>query len=130
RFIWYQWSQRENVKAEENEDTFVFEGTIKAFQHISKDITHTRKVVIYKNKPVWEIEDTINGKPEGMRLNQLWHTSYPELLSFEATTAGNKVLPELGEGYYSVFYGKNEVCTELILSGLGNSIKTIISINE
>jgi len=130
RFIWYQWSQCEDIKTEENEDTFIFEGTIRAFQHISKNITHTRKVVIYKNKPVWEINDTINGKPEGIKLNQLWHTCYPEMLNFEASAAGEKVIPNLHEGYYSAFYGKKEVCTELVFSNDGNSLKTIISINE
>ena len=130
RFIWYQWSQSESIKTEENEDAFIFEGTINAFQHISKNITHTRKVVIYKNKPVWEINDIINGKPEGIRLNQLWHSCYPEMLNFEASVTGRKVTPDLHEGYYSAFYGKKGVCTELVFSDDGNSLKTIISINE
>jgi hypothetical protein len=130
RFIWYQWSQCENVKTEESGDTFTFEGTIKAFQHINKNITHTRKVIIYKNKPVWEVEDIINGKPEGIMLNQLWHTCYPELLNIDALADGNKIVPDVHHGYHSVFYGKKEVCTELVLSVSGNSIKNIISIKE
>jgi len=130
RFIWYQWSQCESIKTEENEDVFIFEGTINAFQHISKNITHTRKIVIYKNKPVWEINDIINGKPEGLKLNQLWHTCYPEMLNFETSAASGKITSEIHEGYYSAFYGKKEVCTELVFSNEGNSLKTIISISE
>jgi len=130
RFIWYQWSQCENVKAEENKNTFTFEGTIKAFQHLRKNITHTRKVVIHKDKLVWEIEDIISGKPEEIKLNQLWHTCYPELLVFDGVAGGHKIEPQLRTGYHSVFYGKKDVCTEMVLSASGNSIKTIISIKK
>jgi hypothetical protein len=128
RFIWYNWSQCESLKTDEDTEKFIFTGTIKAFQHINKNITHTRKLTIYKHKYLWEIEDTINEKPEDLTLHQLWHTCYPDMLNFEASANGKMLTPAIKEGCHSVFYGKKESCTELILSTSGNSIKSIISV--
>ncbi|WP_214228900.1 alginate lyase family protein [Pedobacter sp. B4-66] len=129
RFIWYHWTQCEKVKTEETEDYFLFEGTVSAFRHIDKNIMQIRKLKIWKKQHVWEIEDTIIGKPKEMLLRQIWHTRYPEMLTFESVeTSGKPITPTMSEGYYSEFYGIKEACSELTLSTYEENIKTIISI--
>ena len=129
RFIWYHWSQCEEVVTEETADYFSFEGTIKAFQQVNPAIRHYRKVKINKNAAVWEVEDRIINKPAEMLMHQLWHTCYPEKINFEAQLADKSGLPvNSREGYYSSFYGKKDKCTELVFSTKENYIKSFISV--
>ena len=131
RFIWYHWSQCEEVEVKENETSYQFEGRLKAFQHLDPKIRQVRKVIIYKNKPLWEVQDKILHKPKEVTLQQLWHTQYPELLSFNGKLAGGeKLQPVLQEGWYAGFYGKKESCTEIVFSTKENIITTLISIEE
>ena len=131
RFIWYHWSQCEGVKVIENENFYHFEGRLKAFQHLDPKIRQLRKFTIHKNKPLFEVQDTILNKPKRVSLNQVWHTHYPELLSFRGELAGGSLLePEIKEGFYSGFYGKKESCTEIIFSTKEDIIKTYISLKE
>ncbi|SFG62736.1 alginate lyase family protein [Pedobacter insulae] len=129
RFIWYHWSQCEQVSTQEADEFFLFEGTIKAFQHLNKGIRHKRTIKIAKNEPRWEVTDVILNKPTALPLNQLWHTSYLHELNFEATLlSGEKVLAQIGEGYYSSFYGVKEPCDEVAFATNENTITTIITI--
>jgi hypothetical protein len=127
RFIWYNWSQCENVRTEENQEYYMFEGTIKAFQHIATFIRHRRSVKVYKHKPLWEVEDKIFQKPEGVVMKQIWHTCYPEKVNFTAQLDnGNSINPTVQEGFYSSLYGKKESCSELVFATKENVIKTKI----
>lgn len=129
RFIWYYWTQCESVKTNETEEYFLFEGTIRAFQHINKNIRHTRKITVYKNAAIWQVEDIIDNKPPGMALTQLWHTCYPGMLKFESSTALEQTLkPAIGTGYYSSFYGKKEKCTEIEFATNENRMATRITV--
>jgi len=129
RFLWYYWSQCDSVFTDENDDCFIFEGTIKAFQHLDRHIRHKRRLTIHKNKSFWEIEDTIIDKPEGLAMKQLWHTRYPDILSINACSKSNKNLsPILTEGYFSSLYGTKEKCQEILFSTFENHIKTTIAV--
>jgi hypothetical protein len=128
RFIWYYWTQCENVDIHETEEFYSFCGTIKAFQHIDPSIRHQRKVKIYKDGMKWEVEDVILNKPAALLLNQNWHTSYRDLLSISSSADNKEVLPLISNGYYSTFYGKKEVCDQLTFSTIHNSITTIFTI--
>ncbi|MFB9845312.1 alginate lyase family protein [Mucilaginibacter ginsenosidivorans] len=129
RFIWYYWTQCESVKTSETDDHFFFEGIIKAFQYINKNIRHTRKITVHKKAFVWEVEDTIDNKPPEMMLTQLWHTCYPGMLKFESSTALHEALkPSVGAGYYSSFYGKKEKCTEIAFATNENRVATRITV--
>jgi hypothetical protein len=131
RFIWYDWTQTEAVEITETEDYYYFKGTIKAFQHLSKDIRHTRAITINKKDAIWEIEDYITAKPDNIMLTQLWHTSYLEKIEFKAKAAnGLELNPIVADGFTSTFYGQKDRCTELSFSTYTNRIKTIITINN
>jgi hypothetical protein len=131
RFIWFDWTQCENMTVSESIDTILLDGTIKAFQYVSSSILHQRKLTIYKNKPVWEIEDIIHNKPDSMLMKQLWHTSYPEIINFAAELkGGEKLQPSIQQGYVSNFYGIKEICTEFIFSTKENTIKTQFKIYD
>lgn len=130
RFIWYHWSQTEGVSITETDNSITFEGTIKAFQYINKNLRHTRKVTMSKNRPEWIVEDIVINKPKDLELKQLWHTCYPEQINFKAQSANAEIVPIKNDGYYSIFYGKKEVGTELIFSSINEIITTIITINK
>ena len=131
RFIWYHWSQAEQVKTGENEEFYLFEGTIKAFQQVSKDIRHSRNLWVHKQKPLWVVEDRILNKPDGLEMKQLWHTHYSKELEIRAITASGKEIQSIEqEGFYSSFYGKKETCAEILFPTQESLIKTYISVKE
>jgi hypothetical protein len=131
RFIWYHWTQCESVNIDQNDQYFYFEGTISAFRHVDKNIKHKRRVTISKTTPLWEVEDIIIGKPANMTLNQIWHTQYPNLIKFKSNSMnGTTIEPLFTDGYYSEFYGKKELCTELIFATNENAIKTILTLDQ
>lgn len=129
RFIWYYWSQCEQVVTKETNEYFQFEGTIKAFQHVAAPIRHRRKVTIHKKTSIWDVEDQIMNKPAGIQMHQRWHTGYPELMQFTAQLEnGSQLEPTVQDGYYSSLYGKKETCSEIFFSTTESTIKTRILI--
>ncbi len=131
RFIWYHWTQCVDVVTTETDDYFYFEGTISAFKHVNPLILHKRKVKIHKRERLWEVEDEIENKPKDLALHQIWHTAYPELLTFNSIlTSGEQCTPSLSKGYYSSFYGLKEDCTTLTFTTLNANLKTLIRIKQ
>lgn len=129
RFIWYNWSQCEEVNLTEDETCFQFEGTVKAFEHVSSAIRHYRKVRIFKTQQLWEVEDKVLNKPAHLSMKQFWHTSYPDRVSFVAQLAnGISLEPLVQVGSFSSFYGQKEESTEIVFSTKENFIKTFISV--
>ncbi|NEM97609.1 alginate lyase family protein [Pontibacter burrus] len=129
RFIWYHWSQCESVQTTDNEDYFIFEGTIKAFQHVSKNIRHYRRITVSKKKPEWLIEDRILNKPDALEMHQLWHTKHLSKLNFVAQLQNKEqIAPLIREGYYSDYYGKKELCSEIVFTTKADTISTRITI--
>lgn len=129
RFIWYNWTQCKSVRTEETSEYFIFEGEINCFKHINPAIVHKRKVKVYKKEPVWEVEDHILNKPEDLILKQLWHTSFPEFLTFVSGTINHKLVdPLFKEGYVADFYGTKVACTEVSFETYNDTIKTKIAV--
>ncbi len=125
RFIWYYWSKAVEVYVNEDEDKYTFEGTIKAFQQIG-GIVHKRKLTIYKNQELWEVEDFLS--PIGERkAYQLWHCA-PDTeilkMNISTTVVSN---PIVKDSYYSSYYGSKEV-QKCIAFTFKNRIKTKIQI--
>ena len=48
RFVWYHWTQKEDISIKEENDCFLFEGTITAFRYLGNQITHKR--IVKKSK--------------------------------------------------------------------------------
>lgn len=86
RFIWYFWSQAINASIKENEKDVVFEGSVSCFRYMRKNIRHTRKISISKEKLNWIVEDAINA--DGGRQN--WHFG-----TAAGSTAGKGLKPQM-----------------------------------
>ena len=129
RFIWYFWPQRIAATVQENETSFVFNGSISAYTYISKDIAHKRTVIKHKGLAVWEIKDDVVNLPKGMSMRQLWHMPGQMInkISINAkNAAGENLPPGKKEGYYSSLYGQKEISQEYIFCTENNSIDTLI----
>ncbi len=127
RFIWYNWTQCKSVSTQETDEYFTFEGEINCFKHVEPSLVHKRKVKIYKEQAIWEIEDYILNKPKDLILKQIWHTTFPDLLSFESATS---IDAQVTEGYFSDFYGTKTSCTEISFATMNETIKTIIKVKQ
>lgn len=125
RFIWYDWSQCLFADVKEYGAYFEFTGEVSCFRYLAKDIQHKRVVRKIKNKPQWEITDTINNKPEEYKVNQIWHSlpqsdiQFSSKISFDKKTA-----------LYSSYYGQKEDIEQWVFSTGKNIINTNISIKK
>lgn len=101
RFIWYYWSQSLNAYWSENEEAYIFEGNIRAFRYIGKDIEHKRKIIVSKNELKWEVVDELlNTDLHG---KQFWHTPF-DLAHIQISNKEN-IEPEEVVSFESVKYG-------------------------
>lgn len=109
RFIWLHWSKLKDFNITENEEAWIFEGRLKAFQHISGDVEHHRKVIKFKGKAEWLVEDRISSaKP--LRVKQYWHPhpqEIPHLLILPEVESASVEL-QWEQGWYSDTYGEKE----------------------
>jgi hypothetical protein len=132
RFIWLYWTQAEQAKLDEDDKWIVFEGRIKAFRHIGKDIYHQRIVRKKKNELYWEVEDLIINKPTGKDIRQIWHPN-PDLINqidISALDKNNKSIPiNINEGMFAPGYGLKESAPEMMFASNGDFIRTIIQVS-
>ena len=129
RFIWYYWSQCIDASIEETATAYIFRGTIKAFQYISKDIQHRRTITKHKGQAAWEIKDEILNAPDNSRITQLWHIPQDYNEPFSITASDNKLeqLPlQKQQGWHSSLYGQKENINEYYFSTKDKVINTII----
>lgn len=97
RFIWYYWSQAKNVTWQENQDEYIFEGTINAFQFINPKIQHCRKVIISKNQELWKVEDEVTNATN-FEKQQNWHYNKTKI-KITSDEIGREIL-SLNSSYY------------------------------
>lgn len=105
RFIWFNWNTALGVRFESTNDYIYFEGSIKAFEHIAKEITVTRKIKKYVGESIWEIEDSTNYEG-GLPLVQLWHFDPKNTEYIDFITSAETITDE--QGFYSSEYGMKE----------------------
>lgn len=132
RFIWYNWTQCENVSCGETEGTYNFKGSICAFAHVSKGIIHQREIIKSKGKPKWIIKDSITNKPPYIYMKQLWHLPLQHFpIRWESVNENNeKIKEDVTQGFVSEFYGKKEHSEMIIFQTLGNKVTTVFEIEE
>lgn len=123
RFIWFHWSQALEATVQENDKSYYFIGKVHCFKHLSSNIIHIRKIIKKKDKPEWEIEDTILNKSKDMRIHQLWHTNSNNI-DFKSKDLNYLI----SQGYYSEYYGQKEQNKEIEFISNSESIKTTIQI--
>ena len=132
-FIWYYWSQLVDAKLVQEGEYFVFTGEVKVFGYLNKDISHKRTIKHKVNSQVWEITDEISNLPNGMTLNQLWHTpekpkNHIEFAAFDGND--NPLSGLIRQGWQSSLYGRKEPTREVVFSTAENKVVTIIKIGE
>lgn len=125
RFIWYNWSQAKEVSYKESSDEYIFCGKVKCFTHINKSIVHERRIKKMRHSLSWIVTDIIHGKPENMLLRQLWHTPFPQIITFESEGDRKDCI-----GFRSLYYGSKEEISQVEFSTLKNKITTVISIKQ
>ncbi|MCB0260288.1 MAG: alginate lyase family protein [Phaeodactylibacter sp.] len=130
RFIWFYWTQAVEARWEETGKSYRFTGTIRAFRHLGRGITHTRIVEKAKNTPTWTVTDEIKGIAAPW-IEQIWHPhpDHTAVLSIEARDAeGRPISREEREGWHSALYGRKEACPQWVFAVQGNKISTKIEV--
>ncbi|MCU0394575.1 MAG: heparinase II/III family protein [Chitinophagaceae bacterium] len=128
RFIWFYWTQAEQLEVEERPDAWVFRGTIRAFGQLGRNIRHRRTVTKKKGVPHWEVEDMVLGKPGHLPLRQLWHPATAALRLEAQDAHGQKVAPSAEPGWVSAYYGIKEESDTVVFSVTGQALKTTIEL--
>jgi hypothetical protein len=123
RFVWYNWTQAQDVVIDESESTYFISGIIHCFTYLGKNITHTRKVTKQKGKPEWDVEDIITNKPDQLLMRQIWHILPDSSIRFESDTDRIE-----GTAYYSSYYGEKKEMSQTVFQTNRNTIHTHISI--
>lgn len=127
RFIWYNWSQAIKSATSESAEAYYFEGSISAFRNINPKIIQMRKIIKYKHRAVWEIEDKIVAKPQRVLLKQRWHIlSMADLHSRDQHGASLELIRE--NGLRSDYYGLKVNADQFLAQTNSDSIHTTINI--
>lgn len=100
RFIWYYWSQSLFAKFTEDNNYYIFDGTISAFRYLNKNAVHNRKVKISKRDNHWIVKDEVLHL-DAFNKKQLWHFDEANI---KITSVGKNINKQLS--YNSSFYGK------------------------
>ena len=133
RFIWYYWTKRLSATLKEENDSFVFSGSISAFRHIGKGIIHQRTISKRKDKPEWTVHDEILNAPAGISMRQLWHlpaTSANRATITAKTQEGLAVQLQSAEGWASSLYARKENTSEVFFDAPVGVIDSIIKIDN
>lgn len=125
RFIWLNWTTAVQAGWKEDEHPVVFEGAIRAFDHLGK-LVHHRKVTINEQLNKLTVTDQMTGKHDEV-IRQLWHVlpQHTDRIKIEIQTDGASELRT--EKNYSSTYGVVEPCWQMEVSKKSNSITTEIS---
>lgn len=128
RFIWLNWTQSVFATFTENESEIKFEGEIKAFSFLGKNIRHKRVWTKDKGKKLWKIEDYVMHK-SNLNVNQNWNISSNFLTNYELDIVNfgvNNIRLTKNNSWYSELYGKKEDGIRLQVSSSNSFIETII----
>lgn len=129
RFVWFYWTQLEEIKFEENESYYLIDATISAFQHLDKNCKHRRIIKKHKNRSVWIIEDFIFSNTNHP-LQQIWNImpQYKNrlILAPDVPDEGSCIKKEI-KAWYSPLYGRKESSEQIVFSTNKKQIRTTIS---
>ncbi len=129
RFIWYDWSQAKSAKIIENYEYFEFNGEIKAYKYLTKNIIHKRTIRKYKTKLEWEITDEISENC-GLPIIQIWNPSQFFLDNFSIISQdenGIEIEKSESDGWYSSYYGLKEKTKQMRFTTNSKKIITKIT---
>lgn len=129
RFIWYNWIKQAQSTVIEEEDRYVFKGSIKGFKHIGER-THTRTITKFKGKLEWHIEDEISPLKNDTMI-QYWNinpvvVSKMDIKAFDTNSHALEVKEETL--WYSGYYGVKTPSVRKSFATNSPTIKTVLTI--
>ena len=131
RFIWYYWTKEARANFTEKEESYFFEGEIKAFKHIG-NYTHKRMVEKIKNRLSWEVVDKVKLKNEDY-MEQYWQVN-PDIkdnLEITAVNGLGEPIPRVENiAWFSSYYGFKTPSLRITFKDYTGIIKTTIRINR
>lgn len=132
RFVWFYWTQLEDIKFEDNESYYLIDATISAFRHLDKNCKHRRIIKKQKNRSVWIIEDFIYSNTNHP-LQQIWHIMPQNkdrlILAPDVPDEGSLSKKET-KAWYSPLYGLKESSEQIVFSTNTKHLRTNISIKN
>nr|WP_294995135.1 alginate lyase family protein [uncultured Sediminibacterium sp.] len=132
RFIWFHWTQADNVQTSDMGNEYTIDATITAFRYLDKNGKHRRIIRKEKGKARWQVEDIVSMK-SGHEMRQLWHLldkNKDRVHLIPDSGQGQQIKTTSGKGWFSQFYGEKVECVELQFSSTGKHIKTDIIIKD
>lgn len=102
RFIWFYWTQSIAAKWTEENDYFIFKGSISAFRYLNKKAVHNRTIKITKNSKQLIVKDEVLHL-DNYTKKQLWHFDEAPVTFF---SLNDNIADALS--YNSSFYGQKE----------------------
>lgn len=127
RFMWYYWSDLVYSTTEETQEYYSITAKVRVFKHLQGNITHKRRVLKWKNRLKWEIQDELENVPKSLMCHQLWHLEHEVLDRWTAYSGDQKVEPILKKDWFSRYYGTKQEGHSMIFPFRG-SIKTIFEL--
>lgn len=122
RFIWFYWTQSRAAKWTEENDYFIFNGSISAFRYLNNKAVHNRTIKIAKNSNQWIINDEVLHL-DNYTKKQLWHFDEAPVT---CTSLNNNFAHALS--FNSSFYGQKETGKAIAIS-FDKTIETIIELS-
>lgn len=102
RFIWFYWTQSEGARWTEENDYFIFKGSISAFRYLNNKAVHSRIIKVAKNSNQWIVKDEVLHL-DNYTKKQLWHfDEVPVTFSSSENNYSNEL------SFNSSFYGQKE----------------------
>lgn len=102
RFIWFYWTQCVNAKWVEDNEYYIFNGSISAFRYLNKNAIHNRIVKISKQENHLIVKDEVQ-KLDSFSKKQMWHFDDAKI---KFSSLNNKFYDE--KSFNSSFYGQKD----------------------
>ena len=132
RFIWYYWVKNAQATLKKEQNTFKFEGKIKAYKQLGNNIKHSRSVFKNKGENNWTVIDQIVNK-SNHKIYQYWHLhpEHEDTIKITTTDENDKILtPLIEEKWYSGYYGLKEKSIRLTFETETKTFNTTIRIKK
>jgi hypothetical protein len=105
RFIWLNWDKNAKGCISNNDDVLDFEGTVKVYGHLSKEITHKRNVKLFSTTQTIEIWDEIK-HDTSHSFNLRYHFAKPPKSILVIDKNGVHLPPKNESNWFSSYYGQ------------------------
>lgn len=102
RFIWFYWTQCIAAEWTEDNDYYIFNGSISAFRYLNDKAVHNRKVKISKLDNHWIVKDELLHLDSFFK-KQIWHFNGSKITF---SSLGNNFTNQIS--YDSSFYGQKD----------------------